>query len=284
MGTLAHSHGWPIPIGGSSSITDALTADLAARGTSVVCDHRVDDIHGLLPARAYLFDTSPWTVVKVFGDMLTPGYRRAVDRFKPNNGVAKVDFVLREPVPWADARLQQAGTVHLGGSRQQMKEAEDETSAGRHSDTPMMLLSQPTVVDETRLGPDGTRPLWTYAHVPNGSTRDMTETATAQIERFAPGFRDVVVGSRCIPASDMSSHNANYVGGDIAAGQVSAYRILARPIPRWDPYRTSIPNVYLCSASTPPGPGVHGMPGVHAARRVLSHHFGIRAMPDVGPA
>lgn len=284
LGTLAHSHGWPIPIGGSNAITDALVADLTGRGASVLCNHRVDSVADLPPAKAYLFDTSPWTLVSVFADMLTSRYRRAVRKFTPNNGVAKVDFVVQEPVPWRDERLGRAGTVHLGGTRQQMKQAEAETSAGRHSETPMMLLSQPTVVDQTRLGASGHRPLWTYAHVPNGSDRDITETATAQIERFAPGFRDVVVGSRCIPASEMSTHNANYIGGDIAAGQVSMYRILARPVPKWDPYRTSIPNVYLCSASTPPGPGVHGMPGVHAASRVLRQQFGIGSMPDLGPS
>ncbi|KAA0101049.1 NAD(P)/FAD-dependent oxidoreductase [Mycolicibacterium sp. P1-18] len=283
LGSLAHSGGWPIPIGGSQAVTDALVADLEARNSSIVCDHRVNGVSSLPSARAYLFDTSPWTLTEVFGEMLTPRYRRATAKFRPNNGVAKVDFLLREPVPWADPRLAGAGTVHLGGTRQQMAQAEDATSAGQHSETPMMLLSQPTVVDETRIGPEGQRPLWTYAHVPNGSTRDMTATAIAQIERFAPGFRDVVVGSRCIPASDMSHHNENYAGGDIAAGHVSMYRILARPVPRWDPYRTPIPNVYLCSASTAPGPGVHGMPGVHAARRVLRHHFGIGSMPDVGP-
>ncbi len=283
LGTLAHSHGWPIPIGGSQALTDAMLADLAARKASVVCDRRVDGISALPAARVYLFDTAPWTLTKVFGDMLRPRYRRALAKFRPNNGIAKVDFVLREPVPWADPRLARAGTVHLGGTRQQMTRAEDETAAGRHSDTPMMLLSQPTVVDETRLDPNGYRPLWTYAQVPNGSDRDMTATAMSQIERFAPGFRDVVVGSRCIPASDMSSHNENYLGGDIAAGHVSMYRILARPVPRWDPYRTPIPNVYLCSASTAPGPGVHGMPGVHAATRALRQHFGIRSLPDISP-
>ena len=283
LGTLAHSHGWPIPIGGSKAITDALVSDLHMRGAEVRCGQRIDDAAELPPARAYLFDTTPWTLARVFGDQLSSSYRNAVGRFTPNTGIAKVDFALRETVPWRDERLADAGTVHLGGSRAQMARAESDTSAGRHSDTPVMLLSQPTVVDASRFGPHGERPLWTYAHVPNGSTRDVTALAIAQIERFAPGFRDVVIGSRCIPASEMSSHNANYVGGDIAAGKVSMYRIVARPVPRWDPYRTSIDNVYLCSASTPPGPGVHGMPGVHAVTRMLRTHFGITSLPNVGP-
>jgi phytoene dehydrogenase-like protein len=283
LGTLAHSHGWPIPIGGSQTITDTLLTDLCARGVTVTCDHQINRAADLPPARVYLFDTSPWTLASVFGDRLSARYRRALHKFKPGNGVAKVDFALSAPVPWADPRVASAGTVHIGGTRAQMAQAEADTTAGRHSPTPVILLSQPTVVDQTRFGPRDERPLWTYAHVPNGSTRDMTATVTRQIERFAPGFRDVIIGTRCIPASDMPRHNANYRGGDIAVGQVSLYRMAARPVAKWDPYRTSIDNVYLCSGSTPPGPGVHGMSGVHAVTRILRQHFGIRSLPDVSP-
>ena len=283
LGALAHRPGWPIPVGGSQAITDALIADLEARGGSIECGRRVDRVAALPPGRVYLFDTSPWTMAAVFGDRLPTRYRHALRRYRPGNGVAKVDFALTGPVPWADPRIAAAGTVHLGGDRAQMMHAEADTAAGRHSPTPVMLLSQPTVVDPSRVGPSGQRPLWTYAHVPNGSTRDMTETATTQIERFAPGFRDVVAGSRCIPASDMARHDANYVGGDIAVGRVSMYRMLARPVPRWNPYRTPIDGVYLCSAATPPGPGVHGMAGLHAATRILQRHFGVTDVPDLGP-
>lgn len=283
LGSLAHEPGWPLPIGGSQAITDALLIDLRRRGVTIGCDCPIDSAAALPPARIYVFDTSAWTLARVLGDRLSPRYHRALQRFRPGNGVVKVDFALSGPVPWTDRRIAAAGTVHLGGDRIQMKRAEADTSAGRHSDRPMMLVSQPTVVDPTRLGTDGTRPLWTYAHVPNGSTRDMTTTMTKQIERFAPGFRDVVIGSRCIPAGAMQQHNANYAGGDIAVGHVSLYRMAARPVPKWDPYRTSLPNVYLCSGATPPGPGVHGMSGVHAATRVLRQHFGISSMPDVGP-
>lgn len=283
LGSLAHSAGWPLPIGGSQAISDALLADLRERGGTVLTDCPVADVETLPPARAYVFDTAPWTLDTVFGDRLPPRYRRALHRFSPGNGVAKVDFALSAPVPWADRRLGAAGTLHLGGTREQMSRAEADTGSGRHSPTPVMLVSQPTVVDATRLGPGGEHPLWTYAHVPNGSSRDMTATAVAQIERFAPGFRDVIIGSRCIPAADMANHNDNYRGGDIAVGQVSMYRMAARPVPRWDPYRTPLGNVYLCSAATPPGPGVHGMSGMHAASRVLRQQFGIGALPDIGP-
>ncbi|WP_422746371.1 phytoene desaturase family protein [Mycobacterium sp. WMMD1722] len=283
LGSLAHAPGWPLPIGGSQAISDALVADLRDRGVTITTDRPVVDAQSLPPATAYVFDTAPWTLDTVFGDRLPAGYRRALRRFTPGNGVAKVDFALREPVPWSDTRLRGAGTVHLGGTRAQMARAEADTASGHHSPTPMMLLSQPTVVDSTRLGPAGEQPLWTYAHVPNGSPRDMTATATAQIERFAPGFRDVVIGSRCIPAADMAKHNANYRGGDIAVGQVSMYRMLARPVLKWDPYRTPLHNVYLCSAATPPGPGVHGMSGMHAAARVLGQQFGVKTLPEFGP-
>ncbi|MBV9512512.1 MAG: NAD(P)/FAD-dependent oxidoreductase [Mycobacteriaceae bacterium] len=281
LGALAHSHGWPIPVGGSQSITDALIADLSAHGGIVSCGRHIERAADLPPARVYVFDTSPWTLARVFGDRLSPRYRRALARFRPGSGVAKVDFVVSEPIPWADKRVGLAGTVHVGGDRAQMAQAEKDAAAGRHNDAPMVLLSAPTVVDHTRKGPGGEAPVWTYAHVPNGSPRDMTDIVTAQIERFAPGFRDVVVGSRCIPASDLARHNANYVGGDIAAGQISMYRMAARPALKWDPYRTSIDNVYLCSASTPPGPAVHGMCGMYAATRVLRQQFGIRTLPDL---
>ena len=165
----------------------------------------------------------------------------------------------------------------LNASQQQLGEAiyASAQAAGEPAD--------PTVADPSRLGPTGLRPVWTYAHVPAGSPRDMTETITAQIERFAPGFRDVVVASRAIPASRMSAHDANYPGGDIGSGAVTAYRLIARPRLAVDPYRLRVPGVYLCSASTPPGPGVHGMSGWHAARRVLRDRFGITRMPGLAP-
>lgn len=281
LGTLAHTNGWPIPIGGSQSIADALMADLHARGGELTTGCHIERSAQLPPARVYVFDTSPWIVADVFSDRLSPAYRRALRRFRPGNGVAKVDYALSGPVPWADRRVALAGTVHLGGDRAEMERVERQTSAGHHSDRPMVLVSQPAVVDLSRRGAGGEAPLWTYAHVPNGSTRDMTEAVTGQIERFAPGFRDVVIGSRCIPAAELAHHNPNYAGGDIAVGQVSMYRMVARPVPKWDPYRTSIDSVYLCSGSTPPGPGVHGMSGLHAAKRVLRQQFGIATLPDL---
>lgn len=283
LGAAAHTVGWPIPTGGSHSITNALITDLKAHGGELVCDRRVTDWRLLPPSRVYLFDTSPWTLSHIYWNRLGARYRRAIGRFRPGNGVAKVDFVLTAPVPWADPRIAKAGTVHCGGTRPELAAAETELAAGRHATRPLVLVSQPGVADPTRTSGDGLLPLWSYTHVPTGSDHDVTETITALIERFAPGFRDVVLASRCIPASQMSAHDANYRGGDIAAGKVSMYRMIARPAPRSNPYRTPIDNVYLCSASTPPGPSVHGMPGYHAARHVLRRHFGITTGPDLRP-
>lgn len=283
LATLAHVSGWPVPRGGSRAITDVLVADLLAHGGELVVGVTVADLDALPRARAYLFDTTPRTAVRVLGRRLPPGRARALSRFPYGNGVAKVDLVLSGPVPWQHPAVGRAGTVHLGGSRAQIARAENEVAAGRHARHPVVLVSDPTVADPSRLGPTGLRPLWAYAHVPAGSTRDMTEAITAQIERFAPGFRDVVVASRGVPASRMSEHDANYPGGDIGSGVVSAYRLLARPRLAVDPYRLGVPGAYLCSASTPPGPGVHGMSGWHAARRALRDRFGITRMPDLAP-
>jgi phytoene dehydrogenase-like protein len=283
LGALAHAEGgWPVPRGGSGAIVAALVADLVAHGGEVLTGRPVSGRGDLPPARAYVFDTTPRTLLQVMGGRVPDRARRAFEAFGYGNAASKVDFVLSGPVPWAHPDVARAGTVHVGGSRREMTAAEGEVARGRHAERPVVLVSDPSVVDTGReVG--GLRPLWAYTHVPAGSTRDMTETITAQIERFAPGFRDVVVASEAIPASRMSEHDANYVGGDIAAGSVSLYRLFARPTPWLDPYATGVPDTYLCSASTPPGPGVHGLGGWFAARRVLRRTFGIRELPELGP-
>ncbi|MGV8977941.1 MAG: phytoene desaturase family protein [Cellulomonas sp.] len=280
---LAHGYGWPIPRGGSQAITDALAADLLAHGGSIVTGTEVRDLDELPRARAYLFDTSPRTLVRVLGRRLPTRTARSFLRFPSGNAAAKVDFVLSGPVPWTCPEVALAGTVHVGGSRAQMAAAEAAVAAGQHAPRPMVLLSDPTTVDATRFSERGLRPLWTYAHVPNSSTLDLTEAVTAQIERFAPGFRDVVVAARCTPAARMSEHNANYPGGDIAGGAVSLYRMFARPRPALDPFSGGLPGVFLCSASVPPGPGVHGLGGWYAATRALRSRFGITASPSLAP-
>lgn len=283
LGSLAHARGgWPIPRGGSGAIVAALVADLEAHGGQVRASSPVRSAADLPPARAYLFDTTPRTLLEVLGDAVPARARRALGRFPYGNAAAKVDFVLSGPVPWAHPDVARAGTVHVGGTRAELRAAEAQVAAGRHAERPVVLVSDPTVVDPGRAA-GGLHPLWTYAHVPAGSTLDVTEAVTAQLERFAPGFRDVVVASRAVPAAELPHHDRNYVGGDIASGVASLYRMFARPTAWPDPYATGVDDVYLCSASTPPGPGVHGLGGWYAARRALRSTFGIREAPDLAP-
>ncbi|GAB4086477.1 hypothetical protein GCM10028784_31070 [Myceligenerans cantabricum] len=287
LGALAHGpRGWALPVGGSQAIVDALVADLVAHGGEIETSHPVRTRADLPPARTYLFDTVPGVVGQVFGDRVPPSSRAAMGRYRFGAGAAKVDLALSGPVPWSVPDVGRAATVHLGGTRAQLAGAEAAVAAGRHAPHPVCLLSDPTVTDPAR-EVDGLRPLWAYVHVPAGSERDVTEDVVAQVERFAPGFRDVVVAARCVPAARMTGHNANYVGGDIGAGAPTMPRMLGVPAPaglRWDPYATGVEGVYLCSAATPPGPGVHGMSGWHAARRVLLREFEIRRPPDLSPS
>ena len=288
LATLGHGDGgWPVPRGGSGAITAALVADLETHGGTIRTDHRVRRYEDLPLAHCYVFDTTPRALVEVLGDRLPPRTRSALGAFRYGDAAAKVDFVLDGPVPWAVPDVGLAGTVHVGGTRTEMVRAEDSVARGEHAELPMTLVSDPTVVDDSRLV-HGRRPLWTYAHVPKGSTVDVTEAVTQHIERYAPGFRDVVVTSRCTPAAHLSDHNENYVDGDISAGAASIGQLFARPTRRLDPYFSGRAGVYLCSASTPPGPGVHGLGGWYAARRVL-REFGITSMPNLswsgsGPA
>ncbi|GEL94116.1 phytoene desaturase family protein [Cellulomonas composti] len=283
LAALGHAGaGWAIPQGGSRAITDALRADLEAHGGVVRTGERVRSRTDLPHAHAYLFDTTPRTLVEVLGDDLPAHARRTLSAFRYGDGAAKVDFVLSAPVPWAAPGVARAGTVHVGGTRRQMVAAEAAVAAGRHAERPMTLVSDPTVVDGTRVV-GGHRPLWAYAHVPHGSDVDVTEAVTAHIESYAPGFRDVVVASRCVPAAHLARHNANLVGGDIAAGATTIRQMFARPSARPDPYATGVEGVYLCSASTPPGPGVHGLGGWFAAKRALREVFGITQRPSLAP-
>lgn len=281
LGTLAHDVGWRIPVGGSQAIADALVADLRAHGGEVRTGTWVRSWRELPRARAYLLDTTTRAAAEIWGDRLPPSVARRLRDAPRGGAAAKVDFVLDGPVPWAVPDVGRAFTVHLGGTRQEIAAAEADVARGRMPERPSVLLSDPTVADPSREH-GGLRPLWTYAHVPAGSDVDMTEAVTRQIERFAPGFRDVVVRSRGVPADRMMEHNVSLEGGDIAGGAVTMRRVLLGPTGRWDPYALGIPGVYLCSSSAPPAPGVHGMNGWHAARRALRHRFGLPT-PSLGP-
>jgi phytoene dehydrogenase-like protein len=282
LGAYAHRHGWPIPIGGSQAIVDAMVADLRDHGVEVVRDHEVRSLAELPPARAVLLDVTPAALLRIAGDDLPPSYRAALGRFRYGAGVAKVDFALSAPVPWADPAVAQAGTVHLGGTRAEIAAAENDVVHGRMPERPYVLVSQPSLFDATR-APDGAHTLWAYTHVPAGSDVDREEAVVAQIERFAPGFRDTILAARSRTAVDLARHNPNYPGGDIAAGSPSVAQLLKRPVLRSDPWRTPLPGVYLCSASTSPGPGVHGLAGWWAARSALTHVFGVTEVPSLSP-
>ncbi|HUO40295.1 MAG TPA: NAD(P)/FAD-dependent oxidoreductase [Mycobacterium sp.] len=279
LATLAHTVGWPIPAGGSQAIADALIADLRAHGGELHAGVEVTEpVEGVA-----VFDTAPTALLCIYRDRLPAGYAKLLRRYRFGPGVAKVDFVLSADVPWNDARLAEAVTLHLGGTRGQMARAEAAVAAGRHAERPMVLAALPHVADPCRVDASGLRPLWTYAHVPSGSPIDATEAVTATIEQFAAGFRDIVVATRSVPAAGMAEHNANYIGGDIAVGGNGAWRALAGPTPRLDPWATPLPGVYLCSAATPPGAGVHGMAGYFAARSLLRREFGLVRAPSLAP-
>lgn len=281
LSLLAHTVGWPIPEGGSQAIADAMVADLQAHGGELVTGHRVASLKEVRASKTVLLDVSPATLLDLAGPELPRPYARALECFRYGNAACKVDFILSGPVPWANGEVGRAGTVHLGGTRAELARAEAQVAAGRHPDRPYVLLSQPSSFDSSR-APAGRHVLWTYCHVPAGSDTDMTEAVTAQIERFAPGFRDVVVRSQVTTAAGLERYNENYVGGDFGGGAVNLRQMAARPVPAVNPWQTPLPGVYLCSASTPPGPGVHGMGGRHAAKLALRRDHGME-VPDLSP-
>lgn len=264
----AHASGWPVVEGGSGRLVDALVAQIEVAGGAVHTGRWIREMSDLPPARATLFDTSAETLVSVAGSRLPASYRRAVERFKHAPGVCKVDWALSGPVPWTAPECRRAGTVHVGGTFEEVARSEADVIAGRHSEKPFCLVVQPSIIDSTR-APAGQQTLWAYCHVPNGSNVDMTSRIEDQIERFAPGFKDLVLARSTITAQEGETHNPNYVGGDINGGAGNLRQTLFRPAMRWNPYRTGAKGLYLCSASTPPGGGVHGMCGVGAAKAVL---------------
>lgn len=282
LGTLAHAGGWPVPVGGSGAITDALVADLLAHGGRISTGVRVRDARQLAGARTVLFDTTAEQAAEVLGGRLRPRTAASLRRLGHASAAAKVDLVLDGPVPWADPEVGSAGTVHVGGTRAEMTDAEREVMRGRLPAHPVVLASDPSLLDPGRTV-GGLRPLWTYAHVPWDCPVDPLELVLGQLERFAPGVRDRVVAARATPASRMHEHNPALVGGDIAMGTVSMWRMVARPRLARDPYRLDDRGAYLCSAATPPGPGVHGMSGYFAAVRALEDRFGITRPPSLSP-
>jgi phytoene dehydrogenase-like protein len=280
---LAHAVGWPVVAGGSARITDAMADALIAAGGSIETGRWVRSLSELPSASTVLLDVSPRTLALLAGDRLPVGYRAALRRFRYGPGVCKVDFALSGPVPWTNQDCRRAGTLHLGGPFEQIAAAEAEVAVGKHPQDPYVLVVQPGAADSSR-APAGRETLWTYCHVPSGSDVDMTGRIEAQIERFAPGFRDLVLARAVRTATDEEARNPNYVGGDIGVGLQTLRQTVLRPVARWNPYRTPIRGLYLCSSATPPVPGVHGRCGELAALTALRDMFGVRELPDISPA
>jgi phytoene dehydrogenase-like protein len=260
---LAHTHGWPFPRGGSQAIVDALAARLRSLGGSIETGREVTSLRDLPPARTVLCDVTPRQLLTIAADALPTRYRRRLERWQYGPGVFKLDYALDGPIPWRAPDVARAATVHLGGSAAEIVEAELAPWHGRNAERPFVLLAQQTLFDDTR-APAGKHTAWAYCHVPHGSTVDVRDAVEAQIERFAPGFRERVLACQSHNTSEMEQTNANLVGGDISAGATNIAR-LSHPLR----YRTPVPGLYVCSAATLPGPGVHGMCGHYAARSAL---------------
>ena len=263
-----HMHAWPVARRGSQAIADALAARLASLAGRVETGVNVRSLRDLPPARVYLFDTSPRTVASVAETMLPPRFVRRLRNFRYGPGVFKIDWALDGPIPWRDPRCLTASTVHLGGTLEEIAASEAAAWHGAHAERPFVLLVQSSLFDDTR-APAGRHTGWAYCHVPAGSTRDMTDVVERQVERFAPGFRDRILGRHVMTTADIERYNANDVGGAITGGAADLVQLVARPALRLDPYSTPNPRIYICSASTPPGGGVHGMCGYGAAHSVL---------------
>jgi phytoene dehydrogenase-like protein len=264
----AHAYGWPVVRGGSQRLADALEAILRARGGEIVTGTPVRSLSDLPPARAIVCDVTPRQLIHLAGDRLPAAYRHRLERYRHGPGVFKMDWTLREPVPWRAADCGRAGTLHLGGTIEEIAASEQAAWDGRLADRPFTLVVQPTVIDPSRAAP-GKHTLWAYCHVPNGANTDRTAAIEAQIERFAPGFRDCISSRHSMGPADLERYNPNLIGGDIAGGAATVWQLMARPTLSWHPHRTKMPGVFLCSSSTPPGIGVHGMCGYLAAQEVL---------------
>jgi phytoene dehydrogenase-like protein len=275
LGVIGHHIGWPFARGGTRAISDALAACLTAAGGEIAVNTTVRELADIPPARATLLDLTPRRLLRIAGGVFPRRYARALGAFRYGPGVFKVDWALSQPVPWSAPECAQAGTLHLAGSFEAIEQSEALIASGQHPDKPGVLVAQPASFDRSR-APAGCATLWGYCHVPNGSTVDMLPRIEAQIERFAPGFRDCVIARHTMNTAQLDAYNPNIVGGDIGQGANTLRQIFFRPVARRDPYATPLNGLYLCSSSTPPGGGVHGMCGYHAARSALRDVFGIR--------
>jgi phytoene dehydrogenase-like protein len=265
----AHADGWPFPVGGAGRVPDLLSAELRSLGGSIVLERRIERMTDLPPHRVAVFDVVPSQLAAIAGDRLPAGYRRRLEHYRRGAGAFKLDIAIDGVIPWTARELADAGTVHMGGTFEEIARSEGMVAHARTPDRPFVLLTQTSQFDQTR-APEGRNTVWAYCHVPNGSTVDMTERILAQIERFAPGFRARVMSVVATGPARLEAYNANNIGGDIAGGRQDLGQLFTRPTRRFiDPYATPDRSIFICSAATPPGGGVHGMCGFNAARSAL---------------
>jgi phytoene dehydrogenase-like protein len=266
---LAHAVGWPLPEGGSQKISNALAGYFRSLGGEIVTGVRVRSLGELPPSRIVMCDVTPRQLLKIASGRLPESYQRRLRKYRYGPGIFKMDWALSEPIPWKDARCARAATVHIGGTFAEIAAAEAEVGRRRHPQRPFLILAQSSLFDRSR-APQGRHTAWAYCHVPNGSTEDMASRMEAQIEAVAPGFRDCILARHTLNTAELEARNANYVGGDINGGLQNLLQVLARPVLSPAPYRTAVKGLYICSSSTPPGGGVHGMCGYFAARIALA--------------
>ena len=268
LALAGHKSGWPFPKKGAQSLADALTKYFTHLGGEISMGQRIDSFNDLPESKTYFFDTNPRDMAKICGQRLSTLYKKRLSKFEYGHGVFKIDAALKSPIPWKNEECKKAGTVHLGGTLDEICESERSMNQDKHTKQPFVLVAQHTNFDHTR-APSNRHTLWAYCHVPNGSEKDMEEEIFGQIERFAPGFRETVMDVTCTTSMDFEAYNPNYLGGDINGGAAKLSQLFSRPVLKKVPYRTSAKEIYLCSSSTPPGGGVHGMCGYHAARDAL---------------
>ena len=268
LGLLGHKVGWPFPKGGSEKLAEALIAYLKSMNVEIVTDQSIRSMNQLPPGRAVFFDITPRQLLEISGTNLPESYREKLRGYKYGMGVCKVDWALSEPIPFTNENCRRAGTLHIGGFHEDIIQSEKLIWNHVDPDRPFVILAQHTVADPTR-APEGKHTGWAYCHVPAGSDKSRKEAIENQIERFAPGFKDTILSSNVMTAKGFSEYNPNYIGGDINGGVQDIKQLFLRPIAKWDPYQTGNPGLYLCSSSTPPGGGVHGMCGYNAAQSFL---------------
>jgi len=271
LGALGHVNDWPLPCGGSQKIADALASYFLSLGGKIETGVNIESLNQL-SSSTRLLDVTPRQLLQIAGDRFPLRYQERLKGYRYGPGVFKIDWALNSPIPWKAKECLKAGTVHIGGTLEEIARSEQEVWQNIHPDKPFVLLAQQSLFDPTR-APEGKHTAWAYCHVPHGSTVDMTQKIEAQIERFAPGFKDCILARSALSTLELEKYNPNYVGGDISGGVQNIFQFFTRPVARLVPYSTPIKGVYLCSSSTPPGGGVHGMCGYHAAKAALKTRF-----------